>query len=144
MNANHLDTTCITTHTRTHNLHQFKIAECSRWNGIGFSTAHSDREWDVIGVKRLRCMEHRRPLCIYIHILRLDREREGERGYEGKQDRQTETEKEERCYACCLWYIHQFTHAAAVCITDQLTLTGAHAGGRRSALELLRLLLKRP
>ena len=38
----------------------------------------------------------------------------------------------------------QFTHAAAVCITDQLTLTGAHAGGRLSTLELLRLLLKRP
>ena len=60
----------------------------------------------MIGVKRLRCMEHRRPLCIYIHILRLDRERgreEGGRkggggGYEGKQDSQTETEREERCY----------------------------------------------
>ena len=72
--------------------------------------------------------------------------KERERGYEGKQDRQMETERRDQL--CCLWHIHQWltssVHTCSCNTIVQLTLTGAHAGGRRSTLELLRLLLKRP
>ena len=82
----------------------------------------------MIGVKRLRCMEHRRPLCIYIHILRLDRERERGReewrekgGMNGsKIDRRKQKKRRDAMLAVCGIFISSRMQLKFVLQTNSL------------------------